>query len=872
MGTGYTRNDTSNNIASGNVVTAADFDGEYDAIEAAFNATTGHTHDGTTSEGAPITQLGPAQDFIATATEIKGKSTNTLDIGTSGVQFKNMYLDGLAYIDGFGESTIFATTTKVQFRDTGLYINSSVDGQLDIVGDIEVQVAAPTIDLNASTAATLDTALFTLTATTLDINAATAVTIDTANITVTGAVALVGAVNVTGDLDVDNLTLNGNTIVSSNTNGDINLTPNGTGTVVISKTDINDGTLDSVVIGGASAAAATVTDLTASGTVTFTGATVANGGAVTTVDINGGTIDGSVIGSASAAAGTFTNITGTSLQLSDTTSSLSITSTDPAASGPTLYLTHNSATPADGDEIGEIYFRGVDSVGTTTAYARIRGLSYDVTDGAEDGALVFYNMTDGVEAINLRITNGGVRLAHLGNTKLETSATGVDVTGRLTTSAAGLNLFMEGADDTASGPYMQFYHNRPTAFDSDEVGEILFTGKNSVGAAPYYARLRAFSSDVTDGSEDGALFFYAYSAGTDYVTMRLESGGVTLAHLGTTKLVTSATGVTVTGEVAATTVNATTVDTTNIEVTTLKAKDGSSAGSIADTTGIVTLASSVLTTADINGGTADAVVIGGASAAAATFTNLTASGTITFTGATVANGGAVTTVDINGGTIDGAVIGGASAAAITGTTVNGTTITASAGFVGDGSGLTGLAASGIGSVVEDTTPQLGGTLDANGNNIQLDDNGIVAFGTAQDAEFFTNGVDFYLDLNAGINNFIIRDATTTRFTFDDAGDFTATGDVTAYSDRSLKDDVRPITDALDKVDQINGVTFVRNDMDSGARKTGVIAQDVEAVLPEVVSTDENGIKSVAYGNMVGLLIEAVKELRKEVKTLKGEAS
>jgi hypothetical protein len=500
MGTGYTRNDTSNNIASGNVINAADFDGEYDAIEAAFNATTGHTHDGTTSEGAPVTQLGPAQDFIASATEIKGKTTNTLDIGTSGVQFKDMYLDGLAYIDGFGESTLFATTTKVQFRDTGLYINSSVDGQLDIVGDIEVQVAAPTIDLNASTAATLDTALFTLTATTLDINAATAVTIDTANITVTGDVALVGAVNVTGDLDVDNLTLNGNTIVSSNTNGDINLTPNGTGTVVISKTDINDGTLDSVVIGGASAAAATVTDLTATGTVTFTGATVANGGAVTTVDINGGTIDGSVIGGASAAAGTFTNIAGTSMQLSNTTSSLQITSTDTGASlGPYIYLTHDSASPANSDETGEIYFRGNDSLGNLTTYSRITGVSTDVTDGTEDGALYFLNRTAGVENIDLRLTNGGVTLANLGNTKL----------------------------------------------------------------------------------------------------------------------VTSATGVTVTGAVAATT-----VDVTNIEVTTLKANDGTSAGSIANTTGVLTIASAVLTTADINGGTADAVVIGGASAAAGTFTTV----------------------------------------------------------------------------------------------------------------------------------------------------------------------------------------------------------------------------------------------------------
>jgi hypothetical protein len=818
MGTGYTRNDTSNNIASGNVINAADFDGEYDAIEAAFNATTGHTHDGTTSEGAPVTQLGPAQDFIASATEIKGKTTNTLDIGTSGVQFKDMYLDGLAYIDGFGESTLFATTTKVQFRDTGLYINSSVDGQLDIVGDIEVQVAAPTIDLNASTAATLDTALFTLTATTLDINAATAVTIDTANITVTGDVALVGAVNVTGDLDVDNLTLNGNTIVSSNTNGDINLTPNGTGTVVISKTDINDGTLDSVVIGGASAAAATVTDLTATGTVTFTGATVANGGAVTTVDINGGTIDGSVIGGASAAAGTFTNIAGTSMQLSNTTSSLQITSTDTGASlGPYIYLTHNSASPANSDETGEIYFRGNDSLGNLTTYSRITGVSTDVTDGTEDGALYFLNRTAGVENIDLRLTNGGVTLANLGNTKLVTSATGVTVTGAVaatTVDVTNIEVTTLKANDGTSAASIA----------------------NTTGVVTIASAVLT-TADINGGTADAVVIGGASAAAGTF-----------------------------------TTVNATTVDTTNIEVTTLKAKDGSSAGSIANTTGIVTLASSVLTTADINGGTADGVVIGGASAAAATFTNLTASGTITFTGATVANGGAVTTVDINGGTIDGAVIGGASAAAITGTTVNGTTITASTGFVGDGSGLTGLPASGIGNVVEDTTPQLGGTLDANGNNIQLDDNGIVAFGTAQDAEFFTDGTDFYLDLNAGINNFIIRDATTTRFTFDDAGDFTATGDVTAYSDRSLKDDVRPITDALDKVDQINGVTFVRNDMDSGARKTGVIAQDVEAVLPEVVSTDENGIKSVAYGNMVGLLIEAVKELRKEVKTLKGEAS
>ena len=96
MGQGYTRTDTINNIADGNIINAADFDGEYDAIEAAFNSSSGHTHDGTSGEGGPVTVLGPAQDFVASTTDIKPKTNNTLDIGTSGLKFKNLFLQGTA--------------------------------------------------------------------------------------------------------------------------------------------------------------------------------------------------------------------------------------------------------------------------------------------------------------------------------------------------------------------------------------------------------------------------------------------------------------------------------------------------------------------------------------------------------------------------------------------------------------------------------------------------------------------------------------------------------------------------------------------------------------------------------------------------------
>ena len=69
--------------------------------------------------------------------------------------------------------------------------------------------------------------------------------------------------------------------------------------------------------------------------------------------------------------------------------------------------------------------------------------------------------------------------------------------------------------------------------------------------------------------------------------------------------------------------------------------------------------------------------------------------------------------------------------------------------------------------------------------------------------------------------------------------------------------------------QLRGVTFTRNDVeDLEKRHTGVIAQELEVVLPEAVSEDNKGIKNVAYGNMVGLLIEAIKEQQAQIEELK----
>ena len=102
-----------------------------------------------------------------------------------------------------------------------------------------------------------------------------------------------------------------------------------------------------------------------------------------------------------------------------------------------------------------------------------------------------------------------------------------------------------------------------------------------------------------------------------------------------------------------------------------------------------------------------------------------------------------------------------------------------------------------------------------------------------------------------------------------SGTITAGGNITAFSDERLKHEVMTIPDALEKVMLIRGVTYYRDNR--MFREMGVIAQEVERVAPEVV-TDVRGLKAVAYGNLVGLLIEAIKELSDKVERLENDAS
>ena len=396
-----------------------------------------------------------------------------------------------------------------------------------------------------------------------------------------------------------NLDVKGFDIVSARSNENINITPNGTGSVVISKADINSGTFDGTV-GGTTPAAGTFTTLTANGNtvlgdangdsttlnggslvlgnnVTVTG-TFTNLGTVTTVDINGGTADGVTIGGASAAPATVTNLTAS----------------------------------------GEINIDG-------------NGGGNDNIDNVIIGANTAAAGTFTTLAVNSNAT----------------------ISGNLTVN--GTTTTIDSATLTIEDPMIQLAKN------------------NSGGAANTFDQ----GLFMNRGSSDNVSFLWDESADEFVAAVTASEDGTTSGDVTIDSYAGLRVGV---------------LKGSELQTGTIKAADGTASSTIANSTGVHTIASAVLTTADINGGTADNVTIGGSTPAAGSFTTINSTGNVVFGDATgdsvtitgnsivlsntptvtgtFADLGTVTTVDINGGTIDGAAIGGASASTGAFTTID----------------------------------------------------------------------------------------------------------------------------------------------------------------------------------------------------------
>jgi hypothetical protein len=673
---GYTRNDTGNNIADGNVINAADLDGEFDSIQTAFNETSGHTHDGTADEGAPISVVGPAQDINVTITEVVPKTTNTMSLGTGALQFKDLYIDGTANIDSLvadtadiNAGTIDGTTigastpaaiTGTSITATGnIAVTGTVDGRdvatdgtkldtietnADVTDTANVTAAGALMDseLTNITAvkdldqgvATTDSPSFAgLTATTADINGGTidGATIATSDITVGAGKTL--------DVSAGTLTLANDQIsgdkVQGGTIGSTTITTL-TGTTA-NVTDVNATTVDTTNIEVTNikakdgTAAATIADAT--GVVTIPSAVL------TTADINGGTIDNATIATSDVtvgagktldvSAGTLTlandQISGNKIQ-GGTIGSTTITT----LTGTTGNITNVNATTVDATNIEVTNIKAKDgtaaaTIANTTGVVTIPSAvltTADINGGTIDNATIATSDVTVGAGKTLDVSAGTLTLANdqISGDKIQGGTIGSTTITTLTGTTGNITNVNATTVDTTNIEVTNIKAKDGTASATIADATGVMTIASSV----------LTTTDINGGTIDGATIATSDVTVGAGKTLDVSAGTLTLADdqisgdkiqggtIGSTTI-TTLTGTT--GNI--TNVNATTVDTTNIEVTNIKAKDGTASATIADSTGVMTVASSVLTTTDINGGTIDGVTIGGASAGAGTFTSVT---------------------------------------------------------------------------------------------------------------------------------------------------------------------------------------------------------------------------------------------------------
>ena len=149
----------------------------------------------------------------------------------------------------------------------------------------------------------------------------------------------------------------------------------------------------------------------------------------------------------------------------------------------------------------------------------------------------------------------------------------------------------------------------------------------------------------------------------------------------------------------------------------------------------------------------------------------------------------------------------------------------------------------------------------------IKDNEFLRFGDGSggDVNMFYDATNNHLEMEMESASvlFKITDNADSRFTFiKSSGEFTASGNITAFSDQRLKSEIKTLDPS--KTLQMRGVEFIKD----GKKGSGVIAQELEKVAPELVLDNDSGYKSVAYGNLTGYLIETVKEQQKQIDELK----
>jgi len=418
---GYTRVDTINNIADGNVINAADLDGEFDGIQTAFNSSTGHNHDGTSGEGAPILALGPVQDVTISTSVLGVKTTNTVDLGTSSLKFKDFYLAGAASIGGTLGVT-GATTLSAALTYGGVTLSNAVTGTGNMVLS-----ASPTLTGTITAAAANFSGAVALNGNTTIGDADTDTITQTASY-VTGT-QLKSAKTATNTLSLAAYDTDGSAYTNL-----ITLTASTTPTLALTSTGV--GTINNMSIGATTATTGAFTSITASttlavtGVATFSAGTAALPAITTTGDTNtgiffpaadtiafaeGGAEAMRIDSSGNVLVGTTSNASTQGATIQAITA-MAARRNIATAGGPAFRMEKSRATTdgtytivADTDTLGDYQFFGADGVKYVIG-ASVKAV-VNGTPGVDDmpTALTFSTTADGAAAVTerMRIDSSG---------------------------------------------------------------------------------------------------------------------------------------------------------------------------------------------------------------------------------------------------------------------------------------------------------------------------------------------------------------------------------------------------------------------------------------------------------------------------------
>jgi cytoskeletal protein CcmA (bactofilin family) len=804
MGATYTRQST---YADGDTITAAHTNDEFDQLLAAFQASTGHTHDGTANEGGPITKLlGNTLTF--------GAATSGTDIT---ITFDGESNDGVLkwmededYFE-FSDDILIASTEKIQFRDTAIYINSSTDGQLDLVADTEIQIAATTIDIDGAVDISGNTTIggsliiggSTLSSAELTyLDGVTAGTVAASKAVVVDAnkdAASFRNVTLTGELDAATLDISGNADIDGTTNLDA-VDIDGTVQIDGATTFGVDDTGVDVKFFGSTSGAYLLWDESADKLLTAGGAVVdivkdklhIGGTAITTTAAELNVLDAVTAGTVTANLGVVVDSN------KDIGSFRNVTLTGELDAG-SLDISGNA------DIDGTTNLDAVDIDGAVQ-------IDNTVTIGADDQGydVIFYgdtasaNMTWDTSVDDL-ILNGAARIV-IPDGQLVLGSTAVSST------AAELNI-LDGK----------------SFLDEDDMSSDSATGIASQQSIKAYvdnnAGMTSFQLEDDDGTE---------VAISNAKEVKIIGDGVTTNWTDTDNG-TDGDPYDLTISVNAAQTNITSLLASGIKIgedneTKIDFEDANEIHFYANNVEQVYLGDNIFgpqSDSDVDLGTT------GVRWKDAFIDTITTTSTITSGGKITADAG----IDIDNFNIDG------------------TTIALSSGDMTlDGAADIVLDAGGDQIIFKDGSANIG--------QVSLASDDLTIESLVQDKDIIFKGDDG----GSGI--------TALTLDMSEAGAATFNNDVTAFSDRRLKTDISNIENGIEKVMQMQGVYYKRNDQDDAKMKVGVIAQDMETIVPEVVLTanDEMQTKSVDYGKLTAVLIEAVKELTKRVEELENGVS